>query len=80
MNVKPGDLAVVHGNPIPTVNGQIVEVIEAGSGHPGWGPGWLVKNSAILSQLGRPVFMPDSMLRRIGGVPLTDDVSVEVTA
>ncbi|MBG0879405.1 hypothetical protein FCJ61_04100 [Burkholderia metallica] len=80
MNVKPGDLAVVHSNPVPTVNGQIVEVVDAGTGHPDWGPGWLVKNAAIMSQLGHPVFMPDSMLRRIGGVPVTDDISDEVIA
>ncbi|MBR8435225.1 hypothetical protein KDW37_31190 [Burkholderia cenocepacia] len=80
MNVKLGDLAVVRGNPIESINGQIVEVVGPGSGHSNWGPGWLVKNAAILSALGRPVFMPDSMLRRIGGVPVSDDISDEVTA
>ncbi|WP_131753576.1 hypothetical protein [Burkholderia vietnamiensis] len=80
MNVKPGDLAMVTGCPIDELNGHPVEVLSAGPDMPAFGASWNCTCSSMRDEGYRSLPIPDSMLRRIGGVPVTDDISDEVLA
>lgn len=93
MNCKPGDLAIVV---VPsdwwgkrTLDGKIVEVVHfvppRGDG-PEWDqrPTWWCKHQSAWFNDHGVMFtegmMLDSWLRRISGVPITDDVKDEVPA
>ncbi|MBR7929418.1 hypothetical protein [Burkholderia ambifaria] len=80
MNVKPGDLAMVTNCPIDELNGRPVEVLSAGPDMPAFGTSWNCTCESMLAEGYQSLPIPDSMLRRIGGVPVTDDISDEVTA
>lgn len=89
MNCKPGDLAVVTGLPgeYAVNNGHIVEVLFLER--------WGVWNAKCVSAMkgknrasdsfeevkpGEIFLCMDEYLRPIGGVPVTDDVDIEVPA
>ncbi|MBR8054169.1 hypothetical protein [Burkholderia vietnamiensis] len=80
MNVKPGDLAMVSGCPVDGLNGRPVEVLSAGPEMPAFGPTWNCTCESMRDEGYQSLPIPDSMLRRIGGVPVTDDISDEVIA
>ncbi|WP_063890988.1 hypothetical protein [Burkholderia ubonensis] len=83
MNCKPGDLAVTTGMVMPENNDVIVEVQSLG-GFDAWGAYWNVKHRLPMRSM-RGTWctkgqIHDCNLRPISGVPVTDDVSDEVTA
>ncbi len=82
MNCKPGDLAYVTGSGLPEQNGMVVKVEEVGRNGPSW---WVVSFRGVVQTrngglaVGRAQ-VPDANLRPISGVPVTDDVDIEVPA
>ncbi|WP_257755173.1 hypothetical protein [Burkholderia glumae] len=88
MNCKPGDLAIVVHSPWAPENiGRIVEVTRRRIGEK-QGPSWLVRADRVLVERwedGRvrmvyERFYLDACLRPVSGIPMTDDVTDEVTA
>ncbi|WP_186215901.1 hypothetical protein [Burkholderia gladioli] len=89
MNCKPGDLAIIIKTRSGEAIGWIVRVLEIGREIPDLGYAWCIKTS-------KPVYVesiasgkhsytdeplcPDSWLRPISGIPMTDDVTDEVVA
>lgn len=82
MRCKPGDLAYTVGSPLHEQNGMVVQV-ECVS--PRGAPWWVVSfRGAVETREGRTAHgraqVRDENLRPISGVPVTDDLTCEVTA
>lgn len=85
MNCKPGDLAIVIKASVPQNIGKIVRVLCAKES----GVSWFIDCDAeYVTRAGRVVrrdpmrdlFAPDAWLKPVSGLPITDDVTNEVTA
>ncbi|MBR8344680.1 hypothetical protein [Burkholderia ambifaria] len=80
MNCKPGDLAYVIASTIPENIGRVVEIVKWSEYMRMWEcrsrDPMRLKSGEFLTEH----FCEDSRLRPISGVPLTDDVSGEVSA
>ncbi|MBR8234628.1 hypothetical protein K6W26_23020 [Burkholderia sp. AU42008] len=85
MNVKPGDLAIMVRSEIPENIGRIFEVLSFNDAASDlFGPTWNVRAVRPAKygdgRMGTEGAAQDCCLRPINGVPVTDDISNEVTA
>lgn len=91
MNCKPGDLAIMIRTLLPENIGKIVEVLEPLGDDAGLGFRWKVKILSPCRTMSVIDFqsisygmttggVPDAWLRPVSGLPITDDVTDEVTA
>lgn len=91
MNCKPGDLAISICASLEENIGKIVTVGARALDHPTYGPMWSIDAYSILSGTrfmggeitsvrGALLLCPDAWLRPITGLPITDDVTEEITA
>ncbi|MBU9203103.1 hypothetical protein KTD31_17240 [Burkholderia multivorans] len=89
MNCKPGDLAIIVQDVCPQNVGIIVEIESAYGEYLDFGFCWNVRASRPIAMMDASVgwiyqgswgWHPDAWLRPVSGLPITDDITDEVTA